>query len=68
MKRGRSRFKSLFLFQSSLSFITWSQVEHGLEYGSPVSNYAIRQAYQARAQVYVNIYICMPHLCAKIAA
>lgn len=63
MKCRRSRLKSLFfLVQSSLSCITWSQAEHGLEYGSPVSNHAFRQAYQARAQVYVNIYIRMPLL------
>lgn len=56
-------FKSLFfLVQSSLPCITRSQGEHGLEYGTPVSNHAIRQAYEARPQVCVNMYICMPLL------
>lgn len=58
-KCGRSRFKSLlFLIQSSLSCITWRHPGHELEYGSPVSNHATGQACQARAQVYVNIFIC----------
>lgn len=58
---GTSRFKSLFfLIQSSLScIISWRHAGHGLEYGSPVSNHVIRQACQARAQVYVNIFVCM---------
>lgn len=32
---------------------------HGFEYGFPVLNHATRQVYPARAQVYVNILICM---------
>lgn len=59
-KYGRSRFKSLFfLIQGSLTCITWRHAGHGLEYGCPVSSHATRQAFQARTQVCVNIFICM---------
>lgn len=58
-KVGGLDLNLLFLIQSSLSCITWRHAGHGLEYGSPISNHATRQAYQPRAQVYVDIFISM---------